>query len=98
MAEAHLLFDRAPTTGWVHPEARLYRDLCAEWQSMDQLSEPLKTMLWNCFDTVRSPNYRPDFFVRLTELRLEFGAIMWKYVLANKGEINWQEVVELVSR
>jgi hypothetical protein len=95
---ANELFQRYTKTNWIRIEARLWRDLCAEWLADGRVSEPLKLMLWNRFDEIRRPQYQPKMFMRLTEFRLEFGAIVWKYVLENKGAIDWNAVIELVSR
>lgn len=55
-------------------------------------------MLDNQFDIIRHPKYNPDMFERVDELRLEFGAIMWRYVLENKGPLDWNAIVEFIAR
>lgn len=50
------------------------------------------------FDRIRDPNLEPDIFIELDVLRLEIGAIRYKYFTDDRGDIDWNRIIEVVSQ
>lgn len=96
--KALALFGTHPGVHWIHPEGPLWQELSQAAAVGRPPGELLRQRLWQRFDVVRDPEYRPDYFSRVPEFRFAFGTIMWKYVEhAAEKEIDWHGVIELIA-
>lgn len=50
------------------------------------------------FDTVRDPDFKPPVFLETDIVRLELGAIRYKYYDSPDATIDWKRVIDEVSR
>lgn len=96
--EAKVLIDSTSNTQWLHPEYWLWRDLVVQWETAGRISPSLTDTLWEHFDFIRNPEYRPEMYIPMDELRPETAAIIYKYVLADGGNIDWQKAVQMVAQ
>ncbi len=96
-ATALELLNNAPGVSWLHDEAELWRQLAESWVRREILEDRLRESLYAYFEIIRNPDYQSDVFERLTHMRPETGAILYKYDVAKGGEIDWRRVIEMVA-
>lgn len=86
-----------PKNGWLQTEGPLLDDLADTLLSDQEITESLRHRLVKHFDLVRDPDYKPERVYNLTLLRLEVGALVWKYLYHPGEELRWDEIIEMVA-
>lgn len=82
---------------WHAEEFQLLKELVAEAQTeLPVHNSSLRARVKKFFDRVRDPEYKPNVFMDLPILRLEWGALINKY-FETGSHINWSRVIELIA-
>lgn len=83
---------------WHAEQFALYQEL-AQTTAEPPIPDPALLERFNrFFNEVRDPKYDPKVFIEPGTLRFELGALRDKYFISSNGEIDWQRVIEAVSR
>ena len=65
-------------------------------KSTPVLGDSARESILTFFELIRDPSFQPDVFLEIDVVRLEWGALVNKY-LAPGDAINWNTVIEIVS-
>lgn len=83
---------------WHAEQFVLYQEL-AQTTTEPPIQDPtLPDRFGRFFDEIRNPGYDPEAFIEKSTLRFELGALRDKYFISQNGEIDWQRVIDAVSR